>query len=324
MSQSKEPSWYESGDIEQSLKAAFGRSDVTTDDIVSVLGEHELNASRERIVTMVETARKQLAKESDGSSLPTPSLDEQREPQVRFLSPGDLNYLGQEDAATIIGAMLSRFEGDFRVPESVDDDTVDLLWIRSGTTVELVLKWGSEESRVGRGTLESVVNEHSESRSDGDMAELAVVSNASFTDDAREVAAEHDIYCCGSDHLSRWCQAAQLPATAVGKILNSESLGSDEVETVLEQLPPLPSSIPVHDPLQSVARTEWTKSTIERKSQQGCPGKDTDPSTQSSTSGPSAPSDPGKQGVLYADPGKDGDFDAFDRFTDGLTDGDSS
>lgn len=324
MSQSKEPSWYESGDIEQSLQAAFGRTDVTTDDIVSVLAEHELNASRERIVRMVETTRKQLAKESDGSSLPTPSLDEQRELQARFLSPRDLSYLRQEDAAALIGAMLSRFEGDFRVPESVDDDTVDLLWMRSGTTVGLVLKWGSEKSRLGESTLESVVNEHSESRSDGDLAELAVVSNAGFTDEARKVAAEHDIYCCGSDYLSRWCQAAQLSATAVGKILNSESLGSDEVETVLEQLPPLPSSIPVHDPLQSVARTEWTRSTIERESHQGDPGKDTEPSTQSSTSGPPAPSDSGEQGVLYADPDEDGDFDAFDRFADGLTDGDNS
>ncbi len=329
MSQSQAPPWYESGDIEQSLRTAFQRSNVTTRDILDVLGEHELDASRDRILAMVETARDQITDGSSVSDLSTPSIDDTREQQTRYLSLADLEYLGSRDTAYLIGTMLARFDGSFRVPESVDTEASDLVWMRSGTSVGLWLEWRSDGSFVEKTDIRSVVRDSGQSVLDPDISETAIVSNGGFTDEAQELASEHEVKCCGPDYLNRWCREAQIPIAVAGELLSSDRTESEEIATILEELPPLPASLPVQDPLEPIEKTKWTKSTLDRDIQQDTSETkstetDTGPTSQPGTSGPQAPSDPGQQGVLYADPTEDGDFDAFDRFADALTDEDGS
>jgi len=329
MSHSQAPSWYESGDIEQSLRTAFQRSNIPTEDIVDVLAEHELDASRDRILAMVETARNQITDGSSESDLSTPSIDETREQQIRYLDLTDLEYLGSRDAAYLIGTMLARFDGSFRVPESVDEEASDLVWMRSETTVGLCLEWRPDGSLVDKTDIQSVVSDSSQSVSDRDISEIAIVSNGGFTDEARELASEHEINCCGPDHLRQWCREAQITIAVAGEILSSDRTESEEIDTILEQLPALPASIPVQDPLQPTAKTEWMNSTLDQEikpdtTETKSTETDTERIAQSGRSGSQALSDPGQQGVLYADPAEDGDYNAFDRFADALTDEDSS
>lgn len=327
MSQLDHPPWYEPGDIEQSLRSAFQRSNTTTDDIINVLAEHELNASSDQILPMIETAREQLTEQAEVPTLSTPSPDEPREYQTRFLDLTDLEYLGPQDAAYCIGAMLARLDGNFRVPEAVDNEAADIVWIRSGTTVGLWLEWRPDGRPVERSEIQSVADDSGQAGLDYDVSETAIVSNAGFTDGARESTSEHDIYFCGPDHLSRWCRAAQLPNAVAGEILRGDNKQSGEIDTILEQLPPLPSSIPAHDPLQPVEKTEWETSTLDREMQTAATEAgttETETPTQDDRTGPEAASDSGQQGVLYADPAEDGDFGAFARFTDGLADDEDS
>lgn len=324
MSQTRAPSWYESGDIEQSLRAAFQQDSVTTDDIVNVLGEHEFDASRDRLLEMVETTRHQFTNATTESALTTPSLDETRENQVRFINLSDLEYLGSQKAAYLIGTMLSRFEGSFRLPEVVDKKAADLLWMRSDTTVGLWLKWRPNGPPVDKTDLQSVGSSATQSISDEEFAEMAVVSNVGFTDEARGRASEHDIACCGPNRLRRWCQEIQITNAIAGEILDGGTKSNEEINEILNQLPPLPASIPAQDPLKPVTKTEWTTSTLgeQSKSEDGRLEEaktDTTHSSQSSGSGPQPSSERGQSSVLDGDADVDGDLDAIDRFAKALT-----
>jgi len=329
MSQLRDQSWYEPGDIQQSLQAAFQQDSVTTDDIVDVLGEHELDASPDRILEMIETTRQQFTNTSNDSLLPTPSLDGIRENQARFITLDDLEYLGSRDVAYVVGIMLSRFEGSFRVPELVDKKAADLLWTRSDTTVGLWLEWRPNRTPVDKADIQSVVNDTTQSASDEEFSEIAIVSNAGFADQARKLASEHDIACCGPECLRRWCQETKITNTVVGEILDGENKNNEEIKEILNQLPPLPASIPVQDPLKPVTKTEWTTSTLGERVTSGGGTSEKDqtesaPPSQSGVSEPQPASEPGQKGVLYADSDDDGDFDAFDRFVNALAEEDDS
>jgi hypothetical protein len=329
MSQLRDQSWYEPGNVEQSLRAAFQRDEVTANEIVDVLGEHELDASRDRILEMVETTRQQFTNTSNDSLLPTPSLDGTRENQARFITLDDLEYLGSRDVAYLVGIMLSRFEGSFQVPELVDKKAADLLWTRSDTTVGFWLEWRPNRTPVDKADIQSVVNDATQSASDEKFSEIAIISNAGFSDQARKLASEHDIACCGPKCLRRWCQDTQITNTVAGEILDGENKSNEDIKEILNQLPPLPASLPTQDPLKPVTKTEWTTSTLGEKiiSGDGTSEKDqteSAPPSQSGVSEPEPASEPGQKGVLYADPEDDGDFDAFNRFANDLAEEDDS
>lgn len=328
MSQDHAPPWYDPGDIEQSLRGAFQEYDVSVEEVVDVLAEHELDAPRDRLLTMVKTTREQLTNSRE-SALTTPSLDDTRANQARFIDLPDLEYLGARDVASLIGTMLSRFDGSFRVPEVIDEQAANLLWTRSDTTIGIWIEWRPAGTPVDTPAVQSIVSIGTQSVSDGDCSEIAIVSNVGFTDEARRIASEHDMYCCGPECLRRWCREAQLTDAVAGEIVDGESTASEECDEILDQLPPLPASIPAQDPLQPVAETEWTTSTLDKKIESTDTMSeddkiDTTPSSQSGMSEPHAPSESGQRGVLYADPDEDGDFDAFDRFTESLADEDNA
>lgn len=313
VSQQDTPDWYQPGDIPASLRAAD--STVTTDRIVEVLTQHEVTAPRERVCEMVDSARSQLDSETSEKS---PSADgDPRSLNSRLVDVGDFSYLGNRDFALVLGAVLSRYEGSFRVPEEIDDLAVDLFWQRQYTTVAFRTVPSSESQAVEQSDVEAVVRGDTAPPTGRAPSVLGIVSNADFTADARSHAADHDIELYGPDHLSRWCRDAQLTLDVLGALLEEGERSLEDVDAVLDDLDPLPDPIRTRDPLGEVIDVRWTAQPANGDGP--TPGPVSQPVPSENGEGEKEEAlTPGTTGELYADPDEDGDYGAFDRFMDNL------
>jgi len=324
MSHSEPPSWHTPGDIEASLRAAFRVSDLTVDEIAETLEAHEIDASRDRIEMMIQTTREQFSTDTDATQSSTATLDEPRPTEARVIDPTDLEYLGPRDAASVVGAMLSRYEGTFSTPEAVDDLSVDLFWNRSHTTVAFGLELRPDGVSVDASAVRSIASGETTPVSGRSPSDIGIVSNGVFTDDARALATEHDILCFGAESLERWCKETRLTNEVIGELLDEGDRGTEEINELLDELPPLPAPVRARDPLTRIQNGDWTTSSLDYEktanhsdSEDGRTSADTGENTlgASSTGGTDDESTTtGQHGVLYADPDEDGDLEAFDRF----------
>ena len=332
MSHSEPPSWHTPGNIEASLRAAFRISDLSVGEIAEVLEAHELDASRDRIEMMVNTTREQFSTDADATQSSTTTLDEPRPTEVRAIGPTDLEYLGARDAASVIGAMLSRYEGTFSTPEAVDDLSADLFWNRSHTTIAFGLELRPNGASVDTSAVQSIVSGETTPVSGRSPSKIGIVSNGAFTDDARTLATEHNILCFGAEFLERWCEETRLTNEVIGELLDEGDRSAEEINELLEELPPLPAPIRARDPLTRIQNGDWTTSSLdyektakhsnsENEGASAATGENTLGS--SSTGGTDDGSTTtGQHGVLYADPDEDGDFGAFDRLEAALDEDD--
>lgn len=302
MSRSRRPSWYHPGDVPKTIYDAATSADVSTRTIVDVLAREELDAPEARIEAMVEAARDRVT-ESD--EIPTHDLDDPRPLQTRFVDADDVSYLGTSDFATVLGVVLSRYEGTFQTPEVVDDVAVDLFWNRQYTTVGIRAISRPPEAPVDRDDIEPLVEGNTTLAVGRSPSVLGVVSKAGFTSFAREYAEKHDIELFGTYHLTRWFEDARLTHGVLGSLLEGDDLDDEELAKLLDSLPSLPDAIRESDPLGELSDELWSGTddgrTVETGVKRPIPVPDSRP-------------DAGKTGAMYADPAKDGDYGAFDRF----------
>ncbi len=332
MSRSGTPKWYTSGDIEASLQAAFQTSGLSVDEIAGVLATHELDASRDRIEKMIKTTREQFSANAAATQPSTATLDEPRPTEPRAIAPTDIEYLGPRDAAYVIGAMLSRYEGTFSTPEAVDELSVDLFWNRTHTTVAFGIELRPDSEPVDTPAVQSIVTGETTPVSGRSPSTIGIISNGTFTNEAQAIATEHDIRCFEAEYLERWCEETRLTDGVIGKLLDEGDQSIEEIGELLDELPSLPAPVRERDPLTRIQETDWTTSTIEYEKTAGQDGSgdseksgvdDDDSIDTPSTTGPTDDESPdtGQHGVLYADPDEDGDFGAFDRFETALDEG---
>lgn len=308
MSRSRTPPWYHPGDVAQSVRDASRGSDISTQEIVDVLQEHEFEASRDRIRRLVETTRDRLP-ETENPPAPDHSPDEPRTLPSRFIDAADIEYYGTRDFALILGVALARYEGSFRIPEAIDGLSVDLFWNRQHTTVAFKTIVRPTGAPAAEDVVRDVVAGKTSPPTGRSPSILAIVSNGGFTSYARDLADENDIELFGMDHLRQWFTDAKLTNSILGTLLEEGDQSSEERTEILSELQPLPNPIREEDPLENVRQVEWldandsdpTPTTVKQR----MPVSETRPP-------------PGQRGTLYADRDEDGDFGAFDRFTDEL------
>jgi hypothetical protein len=340
MSRSRPPSWYESGNIEATLRSALTTANVPTEEIVDVLRTHEIDKPRKRFETLVETSRERFETQSTNNES-VPALDDLRGTDTRVVDATDLEYLRSPDRARVLGCMLSQYGGGFRIPE---DDTlaIDLLWNRQYTTVGVRLELAADDSPVGESVIDALSDGNTTPTAGRAPSTLAIVSSTGFTDTAKEAAAAVDIELQDSTQLRRWCQETRLTHKLLGQLLEQQVDDQDEFEALFADRAPLPDAVSDADPFEDVS-IEGTDVPTEEVSENDTNQTDTDgkkipteededgsdPDKESTSEDDSAPvdleasPDPGQRGTLYADPDNDGDFEAFDRFEDALTENDT-
>lgn len=302
MSRSLNPEWYHSGDVPATIRDAVHTSSVSTQTIVDVLMREELDAPRDRVHRLVKSARDRVTAADDG---PTHDLDDPRPNPSRFVDSDDVSYLGTSDFATVLGVALSRYEGAFRTPETVDGVAVDMYWNRQYTTVGFRTIPRSLDAPVEREDIEPLVNGETTPTTGRSPSTLGVVTSAGFTSFARDYADEHDIRLFDPGHLTRWFKDARLTHDVLGTLLEGGDLSEDELTELVDTLPPVPDAVRGADPLRELSDGFWSGTddgrTIETDVDRPIPVADPQPS-------------PGEKGTLYADPTDDGDYDALGRF----------
>jgi hypothetical protein len=309
MSRHELPSWYEPGNVSESMENVADNSDVYLEEVVDILQYHEFDAPRDRIRDLVETARDRISTLESDSAIESEAAEEPRSLDPRFVDVTDVGYLDARDFALVLGVVLSRYEGNFMIPEAKEDVAVDLLWNRQHTTVAFRTISRPPEMPVEEADVHSVVRGDTDPDTGRSPSQLGIVSNAGFTDDARELATANDIGLFGEDRLERWLADTMLTHETLGALLESEDRDASEFEDVLADLQTIPGIVRERDPLDDVTPPGWSingggNTTVSGVNQRMPVGEDT-------------PS-PGTHGELYADPSEDGDFGAFDRFVNEL------
>lgn len=300
MSRSDRPRWYHPGDVPATVRDADRAARVSTQNVVDVLASEELDAPRDRIHAMVETARERI---SETDPTPTHDLETPRPLQSRFVDASDVAYLGPRDFATVLGLVLSRYEGTFRTPEDVDDVAVDLLWNRQHVTVGFRTVSRPPEAPVDRDDVVAVVDGDTTPATGRSPSTLGIVSNAGFTEIARDYAEKRDVRLFGTNYLTRWFRDARLTYDVFGALLEGEH-SADEIDELVDTLPPLPDTVREEDPLGEQPEVAWS-------------GDDNGQPLQTNVERPIPVVDPhpnaGEKGALYANPDDDGDYGVFDR-----------
>jgi hypothetical protein len=310
VSRSSTPHWHEPGDVVRTIRTAQRKRGVDTDRVVEVLANHELDAPRARIEKLVEATPTDLG--SDGTDVE--ELAEPRADRARFVDSKDVEYLSTDEFATVLGAALSRYRGQFRTPEEVDELDVDLFWNRQHTTVALRTVPRDPGEHVEEDVVQHVVRGNTSNPSGRTPSTVGVVTNTGFTDAAAIRAEEGDLELFGAEALAQWLRDARLTPEVVGELLDEGERSDAEFEALLEELPPLPEPVADRDPLSGVDSGTGLHSSIDTadRNERGAGARDR------SVPVVDTPSTPGQRGELYADPEEDGDFGAFDDYMDEL------
>lgn len=338
------PEWYHPGDIRTTVLRAIDEADASTNRVVAVLRDHEVDAPNEQVRELVETTRDRVeaglagvgaspASESvvdaEAGELAVQAI-ERPVVQGRAVSFDDLNYLSSREAAIVLGAVLSRYEGKFRIPEAVDDLAVNLLWNRQQTTVGIRVVSRPQRpitdttvERIDAGTVTPPAGRS--------PSKVGIAATVPFTEAAQEAASEADIELFGPDTLRTWLSEARLPRDEFGQLLESGELSADERSQVLDNVPTVPPTIRESDPLgvvgspRTVTADMATDEGHDRdtgRSEEGESKSSPDPASPSVDERipvDDRPAQPGTLGELYADPAEDGDFGALDRYVDDLS-----
>jgi hypothetical protein len=189
------------------------------------------------------------------------------------------------------------------------DAAVDVIWNRQNTSIAFHTIAAPDDDPVDEDDVRAVVDSNSEPETGRSPSIVGIATTASFTESAVGLAEANDVELFGEPHIDTWFRHAGLSRRVAGPLLEENELTVEEIEDLLADLPPIPESAQLMDPLGDF-QSESTSVTVT--------SKDVVPDVDTGIPVTDEPSPQGKKGELYADPGEDGDFGAFDRFVEGL------
>lgn len=325
-------SWYDPQSIRQTVQNGK-ENNIETDRIAVYLAEQEFDdvpLSRvKKIVDEMPTASDSAETGPDLSQ--SPSTDTKpREQLTKQLAVTDLEYLSNREAARLVGLALEQFDGNTVRPPGATQGETDVVWHRQHMTVGLrVVPIPSGE--VGSTHIDALLEGTVVPPDTRSPSELAIVTNRPYTDEATEYAAEHDMHLFDAGHVEEWFRRARIPMDAVGTVLE-DGENHDGPLTDLVEIPPIPGPRKTVDPLEinrafdidslTVPAEEDTKPSEYEQPETNQGQQETEGARSTVRDDPfgGTQSPPGETGTLYADPGEDGDSEAFDRFIDGIED----
>ena len=265
-----------------------------------------------------------------------------RGPLTNRCTVSDFAYLSRREAARVIGLVLELFDGNtVRLTEEKDIET-DLLWRRQHASI--AIRVIPTRTVISDEHPTAVANGPAVPSSIQSPSELAIVTCGKFSDEATAVAKEHDIHCYNAGHVETWLRRAKISLETLGMVLE-DGEAHDGPLTELVDASPVPSLEKKLDPfdLPPAFNTEEldtsetphvsaervvndttggqrdVKDTVEgqNESSTGSPSVNKSTLTQNDTLVENQPT-AGKKGVLYADPGEDGDYSAFDDYLEDI------
>lgn len=350
--------WYRDGPLVAVVQEAVS-SNVEQTEIVDVLSERRFpNATRRRIEAIVAGAveRRTSHPGQASPSQSTQSNEPSRSVPARFVDYADIEYLGDREFSHLVALILEYFDGSTTFPLL---DALDLLWNRKHTSVGIQTV-ATQNHQKTLDAIQEIATGKTNPPDARSPSRLVVVTAANIDEELTDEASDVDVELCGRGQVARWLRIARLPPSSYGPLLEKGEQSSFDAQSVLEELPPLPSRVKGRDPL---AIEGWTNAVdidtwMQSKDRQNQPSafedtaEDTHSSTpstgntRSNTSSRKSVSNgrsytessrspkkekldfdaqpaKGKYGRLYADSNEDGDIDSIDEWVDGLEEVDS-
>jgi hypothetical protein len=321
------PSWYNPRSVRETVQNGLDQN-IGPTRIAAHLAEHDFDdVPIARVETIVEGMP--VVEENSGDSpnlSQSPSTDaEPRDQLPKQLAVDDLEYVSNREAARLIGLALEQFDGNTVRPPGTAQVETDVVWHRQHMTVALrVVPIPSGE--VGTSHVDALLDGTVVSDDTRSPSELAIVTNRSYTDEAKAYAAEHDIHCFDAGHVEAWFRRARIPMDAVGTVLE-DGENHDGPLTDLVDIPPIPSPRTQTNPLDITRAfpidrldpgTEQDTDTERPDTERD--DSDTGLDETAARDDPLAETQttPGETGTLYADPENDGDYDAFDDYLEDI------
>lgn len=333
MSDSDQPfSWYDPQSVRQTVQNGK-ENNIETNRIAMYLAERDFDeVPLSRVKKIVDGMPAMSDTSGTGPKLSqSPSTDaDPREQLTKQLAVSDLEYLSNREAARLVGLALEQFDGNTVRPPGATRVETDIVWHRQSMTVALrVVPVPSGD--VGVSHVDALLEGTIVPPDTRSPSELVIVTNRAYTEEAIEYAAEHDIRCFDAGHVEEWFRRARIPMDAVGTVLE-DGENHDGPLTDLVEFPLIPDPRKTVDPLEINRAFDIDSLTMSDEEDietsdhdrpdenQGQQETELDRSTarDDPLGGTQSPS--GEAGTLYADPDEDGDFEAFDRFVDGIKD----
>lgn len=299
------------------------------------------NIRQPRLEAIIESLPESTGEDEELPTSQPSSVDvTPRSPLTNRCAVSDFAYLSSREAARIIGLVLELFDGNtVRLTEEKGVET-DLLWRRQHASI--AIRVIPTRTVVSDEHPTAVANGPAVPSSIQSPSELAIVTCGKFSDEATRVAKEHDIHCYNAGHVEAWLRRAKISQETLGTVLE-DGEAHDGPLTELVDASPIPSLEKKLDPfdLPPAFSTEEldtsetshvsaervvndttggqrdVKNTVEDESSTGSPPVNNATPAQSDTLVENQPI-AGKKGVLYADPGEDGDYSAFDDYLEDI------
>lgn len=346
-------SWYDGDDLYKSIQQALDKQ-VSIERIAEQLCKREFtdvhqsqveavvtrvsngglsDIRQPRVEAIIESLPEGHGEDEDLSTSQPPSVDvTPRSSLTNRCTVSDFAYLSRREAARVIGLTLELFDGNtVRLTEEQGLET-DLLWRRQYASVGI---------RVIP-TRTVISDEHPKAVANGSVvpssirspSELAIITCGKFSDEARAAAKELNIHCFNAGHVEAWLRRAKISQETLGTVLEDGET-HDGPLTELVDASPVPSLEKKLNPfdispafnIEELDASEHPKLRAERvvtdapvkesNSSSDSTSVSTPGSTQSESLTENQPAT-GKKGVLYADPGEDGDYSAFDDFLEDI------
>jgi hypothetical protein len=327
MRKSNTPGWYVEDDIAASVRKARKSNTPHSSIVCGLEATFSDNIPKGRINRIVESVPDDKT-ESTKTDIPLsqpPSTDAQpREQPARIISIRDISYLSPREAARVIGLTLEQFDKvryQYTVRPPANESTeCNLYWKRRQSTVG-VRVIPVVENKVSKNDILPLNEGKTSIDSVQSPSQLVVVTNGELSKKAKETAEKHDIRWYDGGHVEVWLRRAKITPEALGDVLENGENHQGPLDELVDisgiaddiSLNPLEISR-VIDPADLSTRPE---------TEQGTQASSSNKNSQNATeddriSQPDTPSVSGETGTLYADASEDGDYDAFDRFVDGI------
>lgn len=331
MTMADTPGWYVEDDITASVKNAR-ESDAPISSIVWELEDSFADdIPTERIKRIVESIpdKEEKSPETELPLSQSPATDaEPREQPSRIISFRDLAYLSPREAARVVGLALEQFDGNTVRPPSNETTECDLYWNRQYSTIGLRII-SSVGHKVSEDDIRPLDEGETSIEDNRHPSQLAAVTNGVFTEQAESFADETGIQCYDCSHVEVWFRRAKITPEALGTVLEQGENHQGPLDELVD-ISDIPSTISVNplkiepeiDSSELASDAMTTLSSGEPTVSSGSTQRDTE--TGGSQIGGEALGQSvdtisnAETGKLYADPQEDGDYEAFDRFVDGI------
>lgn len=176
------------------------------------------------------------------------TTDAPREGVDRFIGVDDVAYLTDRELARILSVGLERFGGSTSIQSDTEGVTVDLIWNRSHTSAALRTITRDDGRRVGANALREIADGATAPDGGRSPSIVAIVTNSRFTGSAQDIADDQGYTLVSETTLSLWLSRFQLPPAVFGVILEEGELAETDLESLVDDLEPLPRPIREQDP----------------------------------------------------------------------------